>query len=779
MKTFFCLRFYILLQILILLLIVNFSYYVYASSGDQTTIHIGVLTWDNKEKCIEMWKPTAEHLHNVIPEYSIKIVCFAYNEIEKAVYDGLVDFTITNPSVYVNLEYIYSATRIATFKDRGNIETSTKFGGVIIKKAARKDIKTSADLKGKRFGAVNEISFGGWLVVWRHLKHRGINPFKDFSKLEFLGQQERVVLAVQKGDVDAGAVRTGILEQMAAEDKINITDFEVIDPQQLADQSFPYRLTTELYPQWALAKVFHVNEKLAERVMFAFMQITPSSAAAQASGAQGWTIPLDYFSVHACLQELQAGAYKYLNNQTVTLYTLYRKYHLWVNILTTLAILFLISAFHVFILNRKLSKTMAQLSREHDDKARTVAALNEFKETLDKTSDCVFIFDPETLLFLYVNQGGLEQVGYSLDEMLAMKPTDIKPDFTEEQFINLIKILRDHDKKSVVFSTRHKTKNGEFIPVEITLQYITSSEGKHRCVAIVRNISRRLAERKERERLQTQLLGEQKLASVGQLAAGIAHEINTPAQYVSTNIEFLDQSFREINAMIVRLDQLITVGEKNQYCHDTSLAQLETIKEQIDWEYLKDEVPKALEQSQAGMAKINSIVLAMKEFSHPGTKEKQLTNLNQLIETTTTIARNEWKYVADIEKNFDLDLPLTFCLPNEISQVFLNILVNAAHAIAEKKGKNPGEDKGRITISSKVVAGQIEIAFTDTGNGIPKAIVDKIFDPFFTTKGVGRGTGQGLAIARSAVVDKHQGRLRFESEEGKGTTFIVTLPIVQ
>jgi signal transduction histidine kinase len=208
------------------------------------------------------------------------------------------------------------------------------------------------------------------------------------------------------------------------------------------------------------------------------------------------------------------------------------------------------------------------------------------------------------------------------------------------------------------------------------------------------------------------------------------------------------------------------------------MEKIEDIKNQVDWAYLKDEIPKALNQSLEGITKVSSIVLAMKEFSHPGGKEKQLTDLNRLLETTVTIARNEWKYVAEIDKNLDPHLPQILCLPNEIGQVFLNILVNAAHAIAEKSGLHPEGEKGRITLTSKVIPDHIEITFTDTGCGIPDQITKKVFDPFFTTKEVGRGTGQGLAISYDVIVKKHGGTIDFTSAEGKGTTFIIRLPTV-
>jgi len=757
-----------------------------ATINDTSSINIGVLSVGSKDQCFDQWRPTAAYVSSSFPGYSVHIVCLDYDEVEKAVYEGRVDFTITNPAVYINLEYIFGATRIATLKGQGSGEQATQYGGVLFKKAERKDIETVADLKGKRFGAVDSMSFGGWLVGWRHLKQRGIAPFKDFETLSFLGRHDKVVFAVQNGTIDAGCVRTGVLEQMARAAEIKLEEFEVIDQQddgdiygimsaQQENTIFPYMHSTQLYPNWTLAKVQHVDIKLAEQVMFAFLQIAPASKAALASHSNGWTIPLDYFPVLECLKELKVGPYKYLDHP-ITLHQLYQRYRFWVHGFAGLLVVILGGVFHVLILNRKLSFTMARLAKEQQAREKTVVDLVEFKTTLDRTSDCVFIFDPETLLFLYVNQGGLEHTGYLIEEMLRMNPVEIRTDITEQEFRTLIDPLLNHSIDLIEYTTNHKNKKGELVPVEVMLQHVTLPGGKGRCVAIVRNITRRLEERKERDQLQAKLLSEQKLASVGQLAAGIAHEINTPTQYLGSNISFISEAFKDIDTLITGYDQLLAAEEKVSVFSDGLLERIEELKDHVDWEYLQSEIPKALDQSQEGIAKISSIVLAMKEFSHPGCKEKQLTDINRLIETTVTVTSNEWKYVAEIDKQLDAQLPQILCLPNEIGQVFLNILVNAAHAITEHVGNGMEGEKGRITITTQALANQIEITFSDTGCGIPEDIGNKIFDPFFTTKEVGRGTGQGLTISYDAVVNKHGGTLDFNSTKGKGTTFIIRLP---
>ncbi len=278
----------------------------------------------------------------------------------------------------------------------------------------------------------------------------------------------------------------------------------------------------------------------------------------------------------------------------------------------------------------------------------------------------------------------------------------------------------------------------------------------------------------ERIRLREQLLQAQKLESVGQLAAGIAHEINTPTQYIGDNTRFLKEAFQDLKSLLANYERLLSAAKDNTLSNET-VQEIEAAVKSTDAGYLLEEIPKAIDQSLEGVSRVAALVNAMKEFSHPDTKEKTLLDLNHAIGSTITVARNEWKYVADMETEFDPSLPMVSCLPGEFNQVILNLIVNAAHAIGDviKKG---GPEKGKIKVQTSHCIAWAEIRIQDTGSGIPKDVQSRIFDPFFTTKEIGKGTGQGLAIARSVVVGKHGGTIHFETEEGKGTTFIIRLP---
>jgi len=279
----------------------------------------------------------------------------------------------------------------------------------------------------------------------------------------------------------------------------------------------------------------------------------------------------------------------------------------------------------------------------------------------------------------------------------------------------------------------------------------------------------------ERTLLREQLLQAQKLESVGQLAAGIAHEINTPIQYIGDNVRFLMDAFKDITTLLKDYKHL-RLEAKTSVLLQEIVQEVEEAEKRADTAYLMEEIPKAIEQTLEGVSRVSTLVNAMKEFSHPGTKEKVLLDLNHAIGSTIKVARNEWKYVADLTTDLDPALPPVLCLPGEFNQVILNLIVNAAHAIADAQQKNASPEKGQILVQTICCVDWAEIRVQDTGSGIPENIRSRIFDPFFTTKEIGKGTGQGLSIARSVIVDKHGGSIHFESEEGKGTTFIIRLP---
>jgi signal transduction histidine kinase len=266
----------------------------------------------------------------------------------------------------------------------------------------------------------------------------------------------------------------------------------------------------------------------------------------------------------------------------------------------------------------------------------------------------------------------------------------------------------------------------------------------------------------------------QKLGAIGQLAAGVAHEINTPMQFIGDNLHFAKQSIDDLLSLVATLRQAIEQAVQTPVSEE-KLGELARAEIDLDYEYAREALPKAIERSLTGVERVTNIVRAMKAFAHPDGDQLTPTDLKGLIESTVMVATNEWKYVADVDLQLDKDLPPVPCIGGELNQVVLNLIVNASHAIADVVGST-GE-KGKISISAETNETHAVIRVTDTGTGIPEHARAKVFEPFFTTKEVGKGTGQGLSMAYNSIVKRHKGSILFETELGVGTTFEIRLPL--
>lgn len=334
--------------------------------------------------------------------------------------------------------------------------------------------------------------------------------------------------------------------------------------------------------------------------------------------------------------------------------------------------------------------------------------------------------------------------------------------------ITLIQTLHHnlHEHRFTLIQAFCLRKNGHSFPAEISVNRLNLSGQPYLCFFFRDITERRLQE--------NQAAHNQKLESIGQLAAGIAHEINTPVQYIGDNIRFLRDAFDSVVGLLRHYGRLLDSARQGAVppalVEDVSQA-----AEKSDIDFMLKEIPPAIDQSLEGVARVARIVKAMKEFSHPDSEEKAIADINKAIESTITVSRNEWKYIADMVTDLDPDLPPIPCLLGSFNQVILNLIVNAAHAVGARVGDG-SKGKGTITISTRHDDDWAEVRVQDTGFGIPAVIRHRVFEPFFTTKEVGKGTGQGLSTCHAIVVKKHGGTLAFETREGEGTTFIVRLP---
>jgi PAS domain S-box-containing protein len=396
------------------------------------------------------------------------------------------------------------------------------------------------------------------------------------------------------------------------------------------------------------------------------------------------------------------------------------------------------------------------------------AALSHLAAIVEASEASIISVDLDDIILSW-NPAAERIYGYTFEEARGRSISIIYPPDRQQELASLLDRMLQQGEDIRHIETVRVRKDGETIPIFVSYSPLRDASGK---VVGACSIATDITERKSLER---QLLQAQKLESIGQLAAGIAHEINTPIQYVSDNTRFLRDSFGKLIQVYEVYHELL-IALKGGADPAPFISKVQAFIESARMKYLCTEIPSAIEDSLDGVSRVADIVRAIKEFSHPGPAEKMPSDLNQAIASTVLVCRNEWKYVAELTLDLDPELPPVQCVAGEFNQVMLNLIVNAAHAIADAMAGKPGA-MGTITVSTRRAGDWAEIRVRDTGTGIPEAARPNVFNPFFTTKPVGKGTGQGLSVAYGVIVQKHGGTINFETEIGVGTTFIIRIPI--
>jgi two-component system NtrC family sensor kinase len=421
--------------------------------------------------------------------------------------------------------------------------------------------------------------------------------------------------------------------------------------------------------------------------------------------------------------------------------------------------------------NQSLEQKIAQYKKAQEELRRQ----RDYNDAIIQGTPAMVAGIAPSGLATFVNPSVCQHTGFHPDEIIGRDWWRLFYPGEEyrqvEQLFDLLKDgpARDHEMALTTKSGEKRTVNWNFFNKR------GETGQADEWIAFGNDVTEQKLAEQGRRLMEIQLRHAQKLESVGQLAAGIAHEVNTPTQYIGDNIRFLQQSFARITPLLRQHERLLRAFQDHTATPELAGAMRRAVEE-CDLNFLLEETPRAIEQSLEGIHNVARIVHSMKDFSHPGSAEKILVDINQAVESTLVVSANEWKYVANLVKDLQPDLPRVPCLPGELNQVILNLVVNAAHAIAGVVGTEPRE-KGSITLATRRDGDWVEIQVADTGTGIPEAIRDKVFDPFFTTRSVGQGTGQGLAIARNVIVSRHHGTLTFQTQERIGTVFIIRLPI--
>lgn len=742
-------------------------------------VQIAVLAKRGIPQTIKMWTPTANYLNNAIPGYTFKIQPVSLDSLDSKMADDNINFVLTNPASYAHLEATHGITRIATLRNRRPGGSYTQFGALIITRADRTDIKTLQDLKGKSFMAVHPRAFGGWWMAWRKMKQLGINPEENFSRLEFSGfPQDKVVMAVQKGDVDAGTIRTDILERMAASGKIKLDDFRVLDPQ--TTPGFPFAHSTRLYPEWPLAITKKTPSELAQDVAIALLRLSKHSLAAKESKSEGWTVPLDYQPVHELMKELRVGPYtkkiKISVNEVVDQFSPY---------LTAIILLFIALAAGALIIiriNRKLSASKNNLEKEVSERLHAESEQHKQVErmrtlyevssmpglTLENHIDEVLKLGCRTLdmdigkvsLINKINNNNAI-INIVVPDSLTMNPgstLSLDESFGEASTADGNDLLVLHHISTSTHKNHLDIKSAgveAYIGMPILMddeKYWIVSFASSRPhdpfpetdINIVKLMGRWVSVLIEREQIETKLQNAKELSesankTKNDFLANMSHELRTP-----------------LNAIIGYSELLKEEAEADGYT-----------------QYQKD-LEKIYDSGAGLLTLINGILDIskieadkMEVFNDPVNMEQLLTDVASTLQPSIRDSKN--KLIINKSDNlgvFETD-------HGKIRQILFNLIGNA------NKFTNGGQIHVSGNIENRNGNEFLTIKIQDTGIGIEAENISKLFDDFSqidqSRNRKFEGTGLGLAISQR-FCRLMGGEITVESTPGKGSTFTITLP---
>jgi two-component system sensor histidine kinase TtrS len=694
-----------------------------AAGAQEEEIRIGVLSHRGETATLSVWTPTADYLSATLDGYRFTIVSLAFDRVNGAVDSGAVDFILVNPGIYVNLEVQYRVSRIATMNNRrGNNDLYNIFGGVIFTHRGRHDLKRLEDLRGQRFMAVDETSLGGFQMAWRELNAKAINPYQDFSALIFGGIHDEVVLAVLNQDVDAGTVRTDILERMAAAGTVQLDDFRIINPQ--TNTEFPFAHSTRLYPEWPFSKVRHTPNDLAQQVAIALLQMPADHPAALTGNYAGWTIPLDYEPVHELFRELNLPPYQFPSR--FTLWDAVKRY--WYGLLFGAAVLLFLGIATLWEarLNKRLKMAKLRLELQHELILNSVA---DGIYGVDRSGNSTFI---NRAMEEITGWQAEEIIGHNQHEILHHTRVDGSHHPAEE--CPVYATFRDNAPRFIEDDLFWK-KDGTGFPVEYTCTPIRAEGGTVLgSVVVFRDITERKEAEERTLRHQLQLSHVARLSTMGEMVSGIAHELNQPLTAITMNAR----------ACVRMLDSSQTAVEA---CPDVM-------------EKIADEAQRAGE-----------VIRQIRHFIRKEQPERRPVRFSDMVHEVLQLIQADARQ-ADVQVSLVLDPNADRVLAQDIQieQVVLNLAHNAIEAMADMA---PGVR--RLVIRSELKGpDMVEFSVSDTGPGLSEEVSQHLFKPFVTTKP--QGLGLGLSIS-SGIIEAHDSTLRVKSESGKGATFSFTLPL--
>ena len=732
-----------------------------SQSQQNKVLRIGVLAFRGMEQAYKMWLPTADYLSDAVAGSTFSIIPLTLDNIAEAIKSGRVDFVLTNPASYAGLEITYGISRIATLRNHRAGGSYTRFGALILTRADRDDIQTLADLKNKTFMAVHKNAFGGWWMAWREFLNVGIDPFKDLKNIEFVGfPQDKIIRAIGSGRVDAGTVRTDLLERLAMDGRVDINDFKILN--QKYSEQFPFVHSTMLYPEWPFAVVKHTSEKLAHKVAIALLNMKSNSEAAVSAKSEGWTVPLDYQSVHDLMKYLSVGPY--VNQSKVSFSVVLRQYWKWIVTVAVFLVFLFSLVFYMLRLNSKL-KLSQQESLSQEQRIRSlydVASKPGF--TFDQQitevlqTGCVLLgteigrlcqIDEKQQENIILNVVAPEESNIKAGIKLPLEKTFCNVTFSEEKGVSVSNAGKSEWKDSSCYEFSHLEAyiatpiyvNGKkFGTINYSSHTARTVPFKETDMDLVRLMGRNVSLILERQISQEQILfakivAEEANSAKSAFLANMSHEIRTPL----TSIIGFGESLLESNqGLSQRQSSTKTIVRSGKHL-------LQIINDILD-----------LSKVEA-----NRLDIEKSEFSP-----------FQIISEVDSLMQKQAR-----DNSLDFTVDYIFPLPDKIysepvrlKQILINLCSNAIKFT----------EQGSVGLSMKYNADEqcLEFVISDTGIGLTSIQIDKIFNPFTqadstTTRKYG-GTGLGLSLSKQ-LVELLGGSIEVDSVLGEGSTFCFSI----
>lgn len=761
-----------------------------AEIQNKTTVRIGVLAHRGREQVLQRWSATADYLSAKIPGHRFEIIPLNLNDIRSATRHNGIDFILTNPGNYADLEAGFGISRIATLQTREGDKELLHYGAIIITQASNDDIYRLEDLQGKSFMAVSEQAFGGFQMAWRELAEHDIDPFKDLRELTFAGfPQDKIVLSVRNKQVDAATVRAETFARMIESGVVDASEFRILNLQPNTGSPFP--VSTRLYPEWPFATLKNTPRELATQVTQALLSMPDDHPAARAARSAGWTIPLDYSPVNELMRALKIGPYKVLRE--VSLLALMERYAYWLIAAAVALIALLTLNGYITRTNHRLRETEHNLREEIDQRRKSQMALARYRDSLEEQ--------------VIERTRALDKSRVALRKLVQITSA---PELNHKQRIRqLLETGRQYFELDIAVLANLNDEEQKICITSDNAKYIPETCGpinKHCAAHIIEHDGVVLdlpdVENSTNDHCACLQQGWHNYLGIGIFLDGQIHctlefagrekrqqhlsqwdheLLKVMAQWIADELQrkLATEAHHRHETEFARVSRMSTIGEMAaSLAHELNQPLTATINYSNSClRILKEPEPNTEQLAQGLKHAVESatmtadIIRHIRQFVQKGEDSYGAVDLNQAVRNAATLISHEIQR-HKVALTFELEVGLPIIEGNliQIEQVILNFMLNSIEAMARVEKK-----QHQLTIKTETGdSGMIRVAVIDSGEGVQQDSLPKIFNAFFSTKA--EGMGIGLSISRS-IIESHQGRISARPHDEGGAEFAFELPV--